>query len=93
MFQSYNVSDAGAVELDAVKDLKERKALELMINNFGQTPSQLFKAPHPTRASLASSLGVDLDIGLPPPDKAMTQGVVRSFYSLVSVEFLFLMYE
>lgn len=67
-------TDIGAVDLDAVKDVKERKALELMINNFGQTPSQVFKTQHPSRASLASSLGIDLDIGLPPPDKAMTQG-------------------
>ena len=69
------------MDLDAVKDVKERKALELMINNFGQTPSQLFKAQHPMRASLASSLGVDLDIGLPPPDKAMTQGLAPTFTS------------
>lgn len=33
----------GAVDLDAVKDEKERKAIEGMINNFGQTPCQLLK--------------------------------------------------
>uniref|UniRef100_A0A8C4KJK8 Neurobeachin-like protein 2 n=1 Tax=Dromaius novaehollandiae TaxID=8790 RepID=A0A8C4KJK8_DRONO len=30
---------------------KERKALEGMINNFGQTPCQLLKEPHPQRLS------------------------------------------
>lgn len=34
---------AGAVDLDALTDEKERKALEGMINNFGQTPCQLLK--------------------------------------------------
>jgi len=39
----------GAVDLDAVKDPTERKALEGMINNFGQTPCRLLKDPHPQR--------------------------------------------
>lgn len=34
---------AGAVDLDAITDEKERKALEGMISNFGQTPCQLIK--------------------------------------------------
>lgn len=34
---------AGAVDLDAITDEKERKALEGMISNFGQTPCQLLK--------------------------------------------------
>ena len=33
----------GAVDLDAVTDPVQRKALEGMINNFGQTPCQLLK--------------------------------------------------
>ncbi len=33
----------GAVDLDAITDEKERKALEGMISNFGQTPCQLLK--------------------------------------------------
>lgn len=35
--------DTGAVDLDAITDEKERKALEGMISNFGQTPCQLLK--------------------------------------------------
>lgn len=31
------------MDLDALTDEKERKALEGMINNFGQTPCQLLK--------------------------------------------------
>lgn len=33
----------GAVDLDAITDEKERKAVEGMISNFGQTPCQLLK--------------------------------------------------
>lgn len=39
----HSVYDPGAVDLDALTDEKERKALEGMINNFGQTPCQLLK--------------------------------------------------
>ncbi|KAM9305247.1 neurobeachin-like protein 1 [Gastrophryne carolinensis] len=45
----YYCSYEGAVDLDAIADEKERKAIEGMINNFGQTPCQLLKEPHPAR--------------------------------------------
>ncbi|XP_052812655.1 neurobeachin-like protein 1 isoform X3 [Mya arenaria] len=45
----YYCTYEGAVDLDAVKNPIERKALEGMINNFGQTPCQLLKDPHPKR--------------------------------------------
>ena len=48
----YYCSYEGAVNLDAIEDEAEREALEGMINNFGQTPSRLFKEPHPQRKSL-----------------------------------------
>ncbi|XP_076871278.1 neurobeachin-like protein 1 isoform X2 [Brachyhypopomus gauderio] len=47
----YYCTYEGAVDLDAVVDEKERKALEGMISNFGQTPCQLLKEPHPVRLS------------------------------------------
>ncbi|KAG8432712.1 hypothetical protein GDO86_017090 [Hymenochirus boettgeri] len=47
----YYCSYEGAVDLDAIANEKERKALEGMINNFGQTPCQLLKEPHPVRLS------------------------------------------
>lgn len=34
---------AGAVDLDAIANENERKALEGIISNFGQTPCQLLK--------------------------------------------------
>ncbi|XP_030637055.1 neurobeachin-like protein 1 [Chanos chanos] len=48
----YYCTYEGAVDLDAITDEKERKALEGMISNFGQTPCQLLKEPHPVRLSL-----------------------------------------
>ncbi|XP_053326637.1 neurobeachin-like protein 1 isoform X2 [Spea bombifrons] len=52
----YYCSYEGAVDLDAIADEKERKALEGMINNFGQTPCQLLKEPHPVRLSAEEAL-------------------------------------
>ncbi|XP_056884546.1 neurobeachin-like protein 1 isoform X3 [Takifugu flavidus] len=48
----YYCTYEGAVDLDAITDEKERKALECMISNFGQTPCQLLKEPHPVRLTL-----------------------------------------
>lgn len=48
----YYCTYEGAVDLDAVTDVKRREALEGIITNFGQAPSQLFKEPHPKRMSM-----------------------------------------
>nr|XP_056713128.1 neurobeachin-like protein 2 [Euleptes europaea] len=47
----YYCTYEGAVDLDAIADETERKALEGIISNFGQTPCQLLKEPHPARLS------------------------------------------
>ncbi|XP_054992464.1 neurobeachin-like protein 2 isoform X1 [Sorex araneus] len=47
----YYCTYEGAVDLDHVADERERKALEGIIRNFGQTPCQLLKEPHPVRLS------------------------------------------
>ncbi|TPX69384.1 hypothetical protein SpCBS45565_g02416 [Spizellomyces sp. 'palustris'] len=46
----YYLTYEGAINIDAIKDPMERRSIEDQINNFGQTPSQLFKKPHPKRA-------------------------------------------
>ncbi|KAE8751118.1 hypothetical protein FOCC_FOCC002203 [Frankliniella occidentalis] len=51
----YYCSYEGAVDLDALKSAVEREAMEGMINNFGQTPCQLLREPHPQRLSLAEA--------------------------------------
>ncbi|KAF8570734.1 hypothetical protein P879_02687 [Paragonimus westermani] len=45
----YYATYEGAVDLDKIPDPLEREAMESMINNFGQTPCQLLKKPHPRR--------------------------------------------
>lgn len=42
----------GNVNLEKIEDEKERKQIESIINNFGQTPTQLFTEPHPHRMTL-----------------------------------------
>lgn len=42
-------SDA-VLDLDSMTDIVEKTATIGMINNFGQTPCQLFKKPHSSRA-------------------------------------------
>ncbi|RCI07112.1 hypothetical protein CU098_000831 [Rhizopus stolonifer] len=45
------VSYEGAVDLDSITDIVEKTATIGMINNFGQTPRQLFRKPHLSRGS------------------------------------------
>lgn len=43
------------VDLESIKDEKERRQIESIINNFGQTPTQLFTEPHPQRWTLEAA--------------------------------------
>ena len=52
----YYCTYEGAVDLDAIVDPVERQATEGMINNFGQTPTQLLKEPHPRRFTFDEAL-------------------------------------
>ena len=40
---------SGNVNLEKIEDEGERRRIESIINNFGQTPTQLFTEPHPQR--------------------------------------------
>ena len=39
------------MDVDAITDPDQRAAAEAQIVNFGQTPAQLFRKPHPRRAA------------------------------------------
>ena len=39
----------GAVDVASITDARQRVALELQINEFGQCPRQIFMTPHPSR--------------------------------------------
>lgn len=40
----------GFVDISSIEDPVEREAIITQINNYGQTPTQLFKKPHPKRS-------------------------------------------
>jgi hypothetical protein len=45
----YYLTYEGAVDIDKITDAVEKQGIIDQINNFGQTPTQLFKKPHPKR--------------------------------------------
>ena len=49
-----HLSYEGSVDIRQVDDPQERASILTQINEFGQTPSQLFLAPHPKRADAAT---------------------------------------
>ena len=51
----YHLSYEGAVNIDNIQDSVERVSTINIIHNFGQTPSQLFKEPHPPRQEITSN--------------------------------------
>ncbi|PSN72526.1 beach-domain-containing protein [Corynespora cassiicola Philippines] len=46
----------GAIDLDTIEDEKERAQKISIINNFGQTPAQIFQRPHPQKEEVANKL-------------------------------------
>ncbi|GBM24392.1 Neurobeachin [Araneus ventricosus] len=47
----YYLTYEGSVDLENMKDVVMKEAIENQIRNFGQTPSQLLMEPHPPRSS------------------------------------------
>jgi len=45
----YYLTYEGAIDLESVEEPNLRKAYVDQIHEFGQTPTQLFKQPHPAR--------------------------------------------
>lgn len=61
----YYVTYEGAVDLDAIQNPRERASLEGMINNFGQTPTQLLKEPHPKCLTFEEAVSRNHKLGRP----------------------------
>jgi hypothetical protein len=49
----------GAIDLDSITDEKERAQKISVINNFGQTPTQVFQRPHPQKDNVTKQVKID----------------------------------
>jgi hypothetical protein len=49
----------GAMDLDSITDEKERAQKISVINNFGQTPTQVFQRPHPKKDNVTRPTKID----------------------------------
>ncbi|XP_030227032.1 neurobeachin-like protein 2 isoform X1 [Gadus morhua] len=74
----------GAVDVDAIPNETERKALEGMINHFGQTPCQLLKEPHPQRMTEENVARRQARMDPSPPNLFEQLDKLRSFVEVVS---------
>ncbi|KAK4471124.1 hypothetical protein MN116_005521 [Schistosoma mekongi] len=87
------VTYEGAVDLDKITNPFERKAMESMIQNFGQTPTQLLKDPHPRRLTHSEWLSMLIhqcaasasrESGLRAPyENELPRASIQQNYSLV----------
>ncbi|XP_060777738.1 neurobeachin-like protein 2 isoform X2 [Neoarius graeffei] len=80
----YYCTYEGAVDLDAIANETERKALEGIISNFGQTPCQLLKEPHPPRMSAQSASRRQARIDTLPPNIFEQLDKLRPFVEVVN---------
>ena len=55
----YHLTYEGSVNIDAIKDPIEKDSVIAQINNFGQTPKQLFTKPHPKKQISPPSSSID----------------------------------
>jgi len=51
----YYLTYSDTVDVNAISDPMEKQAVISQISNFGQTPHQIFKKPHPQRATLTAA--------------------------------------
>lgn len=80
----YYCTYEGAVDLDAIANETERKALEGIISNFGQTPCQLLKEPHPPRMSAQNAARRQARLDTLPPNIFEQLDKLRPFVEVVS---------
>ncbi|XP_035491031.2 neurobeachin-like protein 2 isoform X3 [Scophthalmus maximus] len=80
----YYCTYEGAVDLDAIANENERKALEGIISNFGQTPCQLLKEPHPRRISAENATRRQARLDTLPPNIFEELQKLRPFLEVVS---------
>lgn len=78
----------GKIDIDKIVDPIEKRALKIQINEYGQTPKQLFKLPHPPRNQLPSiSKEEEKEEGLACPDLGRRKSSCRFTVSEMSKMF------
>lgn len=50
-----SIDHQGAIDIASITDKEELRSIQMQINEFGQTPSQLFTKPHPAKFSASGS--------------------------------------
>lgn len=77
-FNTYHpLSYRGAVDLDKIKDESEKAASTAIIHNFGQTPVQIFRTPHPHRLlSRHSELPMHVKFGVAEQWQLLTRSIL-----------------
>ena len=73
----YYITYEGAVDIERIADPRERRSMEAQINEFGQTPHQLFHKPHPPRSE-----ELPAPVPLPTPTVASPSPVAPSIAAL-----------
>ncbi|TMW62542.1 hypothetical protein Poli38472_005160 [Pythium oligandrum] len=63
----YYLSYEGSVDLEKVTDPVEKCSLEAQIQEFGQTPTQLFASAHPARSEFGKAIEIATPEVLPSP--------------------------
>ncbi|DBA00114.1 TPA: hypothetical protein N0F65_000405 [Lagenidium giganteum] len=64
----YYLSYEGSVDLETITDPVEKCSFEAQIQEFGQTPKQLFASPHPARSEIGKAIELASE-ELPSPRK------------------------
>lgn len=70
----YYLTYEGSVDLEQEKDIRQRAALEAQIQEFGQTPKQLFAGAHPSRNDLDAPLMLVPSTSIDPTAATTTTG-------------------
>ena len=73
------------MDLDNITDPVERKAIEGMINNFGQTPRQLLRDPHPRRMTFDDMVSKAVKVDK-PLSVLLFSNQLKAFYVEVSTD-------
>ena len=72
----YYLTYEGSVNLSAIEDPQQKQAVKAQIEEYGQTPKQLFSKPHPKRMTAAEAN--------PTPKSNPTQPKLPEEYNLVT---------